>query len=258
VEETSHKPFFLCLIALVLTGCIIIFAYMSISGINNRLIKLESLASQHTGELAEVRTWAFPASMLEGKFKTLNTRMQALANAFTALEDKLTAVMSQQQAVTTAAMVAMETRAGVQTSTGKSSGVIGKEPAVHTVAAGPVEDAREEAGTDEVKLASVAIREPAVNGAQQAVSAERGVPEARDAGPWVINLLSSRRKVDTERLAIKARSLDIPVEQTREIVKGKAYWRLQVTGFSTVKEARSYASTIEGKLGVNDFWFLKR
>ena len=256
MEETSHKPFFLGLIALVLTGCIIIFAYMVISGINNRLIKLESLASQHTGELAEVRTWAFPASMLEGKFKTLNTRMQALANAFTALEDKLTSVMSQQQAVTTAAMVAMETRAGVQTSTGKSSTVIRKEPAGHAGDTGSVEDAREEAGTDEVKLASVAIREPVAKGTQQAVSA--GVPEARDAGPWVINLLSSRRKVDTERLAIKARSLDIPVEQTREIVKGKAYWRLQVTGFSTVKEARSYASTLEGKLGVNDFWFLKR
>jgi hypothetical protein len=251
VEETSHKPFFLGLIALVLTGCIIIFAYMVISGINNRLIKLESLASQHTGELAEVRTWAFPASMLEGKFKTLNTRMQALANAFTALEDKLTSVISQQQAVTTAAMVAMETRAGVQTSTGKSSTVIRKEPAGHAGDTGPVEDAREEAGTDEVKLASVAIREPAAKGTQPAVSA--GVPEAR-----VINLLSSRRKVDTERLAVKARSLDIPVEQTREIVKGKAYWRLQVTGFSTLKEARSYASTIEGKLGVNDFWFLKR
>ena len=256
MEETSHKPFFLGLIALVLTGCIIIFAYMVISGINNRLIKLESLASQHTGELAEVRTWAFPASMLEGKFKTLNTRMQALANAFTALEDKLTSVMSQQQAVTTAAMVAMETRAGVQTSTGKSSAVIRKEPAGHAGDTGPVEDAREEAGTDEVKLASVAIREPAAKGTQQAVS--EGVPEARDAGPWVINLLSSRRKVDTERLAVKARSLDIPVEQTREIVKGKAYWRLQVTGFSTLKEARSYASTLEGKLGVNDFWFLKR
>ena len=256
MEETSHKPFFLGLIALVLTGCIIIFAYMVISGINNRLIKLETLASKHTGELAEVHTWAFPASMLEGKFKTLNTRMQALTNAFTALEDKLTAVMSQQQAVTTAAMVAMETRAGVQTSTGKSSAVTRKEPAVRADDTGPVEDAREEAGTDEVKLASVAIREPAAKGTQQAVS--EGVPEARDAGPWVINLLSSRRKVDTERLAVKARSLDIPVEQTREIVKGKAYWRLQVTGFSTVKEARSYASTIEGKLGVNDFWFLKR
>ncbi|MEA2079513.1 MAG: SPOR domain-containing protein, partial [Pseudomonadota bacterium] len=245
MEETSHKPFFLGLIALVLTGCIIIFAYMSISGINNRLIKLESLASQHTGELAEVRTWAFPASMLEGKFKTLNTRMQALANAFTALEDKLTAVMSQQQAVTTAAMVAMETRSGVQAGTGKSSAVTGKEPAVHTENSGPVENAGEAAGMDEVELASVAISEPVVKDTQQAVSAKREVPGARDAGPWVINLLSSRRKIDTERLAIKAQSQDIPVEQTRAMVKGKAYWRLQVTGFSTLNEAKSHAGAIK-------------
>ncbi|HUT39767.1 MAG TPA: SPOR domain-containing protein [Gammaproteobacteria bacterium] len=77
-------------------------------------------------------------------------------------------------------------------------------------------------------------------------------------GQWVINLASSPSKTDADRLTEKARSRDIQTEQQQATVKGKQYWRVQITGFSTAEEARAYAGTAKAKLGITDVWITTR
>jgi hypothetical protein len=77
-------------------------------------------------------------------------------------------------------------------------------------------------------------------------------------GPWVINLVSSSRKADADRFEEKARSMDIETEQQLVTVKGHQYWRVQITGFATAKEARTKVDAVQEKLGLKDVWILKR
>jgi hypothetical protein len=56
----------------------------------------------------------------------------------------------------------------------------------------------------------------------------------------------------------RARSKDIQVERYAVIVKGKQYWRVLVSGFSTETEAKSQANIIKEKLGLEDVWITKR
>jgi hypothetical protein len=77
-------------------------------------------------------------------------------------------------------------------------------------------------------------------------------------GPWAINLVSSSRKADADRFAEKARSIDIKTEQQVVTIKGHQYWRVQITGFASAKEAGSYAGTARAKLGLKDVWITRR
>ena len=77
-------------------------------------------------------------------------------------------------------------------------------------------------------------------------------------GPWVINLVSTSRKADADRLTTKALSKDIPTEQQQIMVKGTQYWRVQITGFPTAEDARAYAETAKQLLGLKDAWIMKR
>jgi hypothetical protein len=90
------------------------------------------------------------------------------------------------------------------------------------------------------------------------VAKGRPVGSASTGGPWVINLVSSSRKADADRFAEKARSIDIKTEQQVVTIKGHQYWRVQITGFATAKEAGSYAGTARAKLGLKDVWITRR
>ena len=93
---------------------------------------------------------------------------------------------------------------------------------------------------------------------QEPASSERPVVRMDNTGPWVINLVSSPSKSDADRLEEKARSSDIQTQQQQVTVKGKQYWRVQITGFSTAGEARIYADTAMEKLRLKDVWIMKR
>jgi len=41
-------------------------------------------------------------------------------------------------------------------------------------------------------------------------------------------------------------------------VKGTRYWRVQITGFSTADDAKTYANTAKEQLGLKDAWIMKR
>ena len=77
-------------------------------------------------------------------------------------------------------------------------------------------------------------------------------------GPWVINLVSTSRKADADRLTEKALSKDIATELQQITVKGTQYWRVQITGFPTADDARLFADTAKEQLGLKDTWIMKR
>jgi cell division septation protein DedD len=76
--------------------------------------------------------------------------------------------------------------------------------------------------------------------------------------PWVVNLVSLSNKAAADRFSAKARSKDIQAEWYAVTVKGKQYWRVHVSGFSTATEAKSQENIIKEKLGLKDVWITKR
>jgi hypothetical protein len=79
-----------------------------------------------------------------------------------------------------------------------------------------------------------------------------------NTGPWLINLASLPSQSDAERFMQRARSRDIDTQQQKVTVKGKKYWRVQITGFSTAADARAYAGTVKEMLGLKDVWIMTR
>ena len=106
---------------------------------------------------------------------------------------------------------------------------------------------------DAGKPAEAAVKDKGIT--QSAIGKTATV--ARIDGPWVINLLSSRDKAYVERYASRASARDIPMELHSAKVKGRQYWRLQVTGFPTMAAARSASVDIKKKLGIKDVWIHK-
>jgi hypothetical protein len=94
---------------------------------------------------------------------------------------------------------------------------------------------------------------------QTTVDVENQLEEPRtDSGSWVINLASLKQEVEAEVFLAKVGSKGVHAEITQVIVKGKTYWRVQVPGFSSAEVARTNASEIQDKLGLNDVWVLQR
>lgn len=77
-------------------------------------------------------------------------------------------------------------------------------------------------------------------------------------GPWVINLMSLYDQAAADRFAQRAKSMGIPVEQNRTLVKGKPVWRLQVSGFDSRDQASAYGDANKTKLSLKNVWIFKR
>ena len=77
-------------------------------------------------------------------------------------------------------------------------------------------------------------------------------------GPWVINLVSLPHKANAERFVADAASRGVTAGLYQVTVKGKDYWRVQVSGFATATEAKSKAKLIKETLGLKDVWVAKR
>jgi cell division septation protein DedD len=75
---------------------------------------------------------------------------------------------------------------------------------------------------------------------------------------WVINLVSSPNKTDAERFAARAGSRGIETELLEVTVKGKQYWRVQITGFPSREAAKAYSGTARERLGLKDVWIKQR
>ena len=131
------------------------------------------------------------------------------------------------------------------------------QPAIAT--ADPVPASVAKAGETPDETGAEAPAKPASRTSQAAATQAPARQTATDnQGPWVINLLSSPDKGYVERYAARARSKDVAVEMHSAKVKGRTYWRLQITGFATASAAKAGAVPVKKKLGIKEVWILRR
>ena len=83
-------------------------------------------------------------------------------------------------------------------------------------------------------------------------------PAATASGPWVINLTSSQDKAAVERFVARARTKGITAELVKAEVKGRDFWRAQLTGFASRNAARTYAEPVRKKLRLKDVWIFRK
>jgi len=264
---------------------LIIGVDLYIFGINKRLSALES-------EFVEVKGWAFPASLLEGKYASLNARMRALTEAYSSLDAKLTSVASQQQPVSFEARAAEDeavtiTEADIPTEA-PAAGTTAQPPAEIAPASektgGRVSRSDEEAPTTaptpidsrpviapgksvtdstlalhstEERPVEASREEPVLPTTPATVTGANPPQAGTNGGRWVINLLSDPNEALADRFAAKARDHGVSVEQNRTEVKGRVFWRVQITGFGTASEAQAHAEEIKTKLHLKDVWIFK-
>jgi hypothetical protein len=305
VRQNGRRATYPVLATVILSVCIAAGTYLYTSGIDSRLNVLETITINQTNELAEMRSRIFSSSLQEGRYASLNARLQALTDAFGTLEGKLDTVISRQPVTADSATgkAATETIATgsneipisitMENPPGAGADPIEKQPSLVTASnteqtiladrpqAAPVSNVStaakgvspETRGADSAGPVIAATQQENVAGQQNVAAVnsttneksgtgneadKTGVPASTGTGPWIINLLSSRSKQDTDRLAEIAAANGIPVVQSRAIVKGKEYWRLQVTGFSNASEAKNYALPVKQKLGIKDVWIFRQ
>ena len=252
-----------------------------IFGINKRLNTLES-------EFVEVKTWAFPASLLEGKYASLNARVRALTESYSGLDARLTSLAAQQpvtvdtRAAGHAAMMATDADIPSEAPAAGIARLPARTTPVSAETAGRVKRTDDETPATEftpVESQPVVQRGKSSEYARLALHSEEEIPvgESRDEpatsatatdanppqtslreGRWVINLLSDPNKALAERFAARARDRGVPVEENRSEVKGRVFWRVQITGFGTMSEARAHAEEVKTKLRLKDVWIFKQ
>jgi hypothetical protein len=88
-----NKLKYLEVFSLAVVVCLIVGLDIYIFNINKRLNALEN-------GLVEVKAWAFPASLLEGKYASLNARVRALTAAFSGLDARFGSLAPPQRQVT--------------------------------------------------------------------------------------------------------------------------------------------------------------
>jgi cell division septation protein DedD len=76
-------------------------------------------------------------------------------------------------------------------------------------------------------------------------------------GPWVIYLTSLRREEDAVKFIAKVQSQGVSAKTQAVTVKGDKYWRVYVPSFASANQARTNATVIKEKLGLDDYWVAK-
>jgi len=266
---------------MIIAAGLAVGAWLYASNINTRISALETVTEKHTGELTGMQEWALPASMLEGKFAYLNAQIKALTNSFTKLENRLTADSAQPpvkivaQADSRAAETGNEatTPAPAAMGTVKTPATTGETAAIDpgqesTPAMAPAVKAAPAARVAPATTTGPAVAEtvetPATTTETAAIdpagqeSTPAMAPAATASGPWVINLTSSQDKAAVERFVARARTKGIPAELVKAEVKGRDFWRAQLTGFASRDAARSYAEPVRKKLRLKDVWIFRK
>lgn len=279
-SSQSSPSFYTGLFTLFITSLVLLGAYYYVSSTSNRLNTLETVSRSHTNELAEVQTQAFSSRLQDGKFASLNARIQALTKAFHSVETYITQTLSQDPVI-----IATATTEHV------------KEPPVapHDDQKPAIGAPKPQAGPGEKAVAPPASIEAAPKAAPQAAlsNTSRNKPDktgtavkqeplpapktvaapvvqavatpARIAepvivrtGPWVINFLSSTDKAYIDKAIADTQSKDFDLVVKSATVKGRQYWRLQAPGFGSMAEAKTAAEPIKEQLKIKNVWIFER
>jgi len=217
----------------VIAITITIFTWWAVSVDSTGGIGMSALEVDLSNDIsvpAELQTRVSSNNELRESLEFLNGRVDKLAESIARLEEKLLRVHTLVDSITAStastASGAAESKAAVSKNVQQSATVVTKEP---------------DATAD-----------------QDFISGEQGLAGADDRGTWVINLASLPNKAAADRFAESAQSKGIQTEQTRVSVKGREYWRIQLTNFPTAKEAKSYAGSVKEKLGLKEIWISRR
>jgi hypothetical protein len=285
-SRQSHRPLYLAMLSLLLGLCIVTGGYIYTASIDSRINTLEILSTNQTDELTQIRRRVFSDNPPDNRYDSLNTRISALTEAVGQLENRL---LNQP-----ARTVSMEAGSKVQlqpayddppvmitdrdnhsrprnivytddqpaaTGVGPVTGITAPEPPSSEPAVIPASEAAPPQGPfrptqQAAQTAAVSDPEPSGMG-HHAPVVPAEIAEIEVGGPWRINLLSSPDRSDVQRLADKAAGLDISTRIEEAEVKGRTWWRLQVTGYQSMEQATSAAEPLKQALGINEVWILK-
>jgi cell division septation protein DedD len=215
-----------------------------VAGLSTTTFDISANDPGNVGEIrvsedAELRDLAATFMELGERLDDVNERIQLLADPMPGPDNSLSSVDQQQAAA------------------------IGEESAIEMI---QMIEPTAAGKSDTLKIANAEADKSAVDGAVKHEAREKAAPasDKRDTenistkSPWVVNLVSLSSKADADRFAARARSKGIQAELFAVTVKGKQYWRVHASGFSTAAEAKSQANVIKEKLGLQDVWITKR
>ena len=278
VKETRRSPIYKTLLLLLLAATVCLAFYVYHTELNFRFGELEKITRAHSDVLAEIQPHVSSSRVQDAKYGSLNARLTDLKDAYRVMDKRIALLNSRQkeegpavpgnESVTVqvasaepaepvtgdvSTTVAADTPAATMAVAGQQVPAVSKESAA--IADWP-EDPDAVAGP---QSGPVAVAEEPVPAVSEPVADKKPVTsEPEDGGPWVINLISSRERAYVTRYAARAQAKGISTEIINAEVKGREYWRLQVTGFKTMDEAKYFSEPIKEELGIKDVWIFKR
>jgi cell division septation protein DedD len=220
----------------------------------------------------EARSAIFALNAQNDKLVRLQARVNLLDDSITRMDDHLADMQGQLNAISTSTdwtaigisgtatevLTAHEAPVAATEKENRPAAASDTTPDLAATGGGsPAE--RKSVATAEGTHASVDASNLASDeGASEVLSAEQTSTGTRADGRWLINLASFADKRDADRFAKRAQSRNVDVDQNQVTVKGRSYWRVQVTGFPSAAEARAHASLVEAKLGLKETWITRR
>ena len=234
-DVNGRRFYYFGLLLLVVTVSIITADYLRAFGLGSRVAALESLVGAHDTELVRFQSRLLADDAAGDVTDQYRAPVSPDGPVSTPESDVSAVALLQENTLATST----STETADLSETGESAG---------SPSAG--------LSSEEETTAAKIVEPPGLPG--QDVAAE--YVDSQDAGkrgPWVINLLSSPRKSDADRFADNARKQGIPVEQGTVSLKGREFYRVQLTGFLTQKQAEESARPVKDKLGLKNVWIFK-
>jgi len=229
----------------------------------SRLAKLESNLDNHASKFAKLDSPVSASDELSENLEYLNTRVHMLTNFITDLEVQLTSLKAvaesinddcqpQLKAEAAAHEVLAVTRPSDHVAATPSAAAINvdTEPSTDTKSSGDKQARYEQPQEPAAPVPATPVAED--------VTAAPAATEISDQGAWVINLASLDNQAAADRFSARAQAKGIPVQQQVVSLKGKQHWRIRVTGFASLAEARNNAGPIKEKLGLKNVWISQR
>jgi hypothetical protein len=236
VDVSSRRYYYLGLLSLLMAIGIISAGYLGTAGLGKRVSGLEALSRGLDSQLPRSRTQPGPGGETGGYSSDRGSQLKPDHSELAAVPER---------SGDTPAPVGVP--APIPSSAKAESPVIDDE-----LGGAPA------AGISHQDETAVSLTRDAAPAAGQGSSpGDTDRLAAGIRGPWVINLMSSPSKPEADRFADRAREKGIPVEQRSVTLKGREYFRVQLTGFRTEKQARDAADPIKEKLRLKDVWIFK-
>ena len=234
-DVNGRRFYYFGLLLLVIAVSIITADYLRAYGLGSRVAELESLVGTQDAELARFQSRLLADEVAGDVTDEYRTPVKSDDSVSTPESD--------------VADIALPLENAFATST--TTEMAGISDAWEAAAAPSAGLSSEEETTADL------IVEPAELPGQDVAAVYADSQDAEKRGPWVVNLMSSPRKSDADRFADKARKQGIPVEQVTIRLKGREFFRVQLTGFLTQKQAEESARPVKDKLGLKDVWIFK-